>query len=246
MTIALVGYGKMGREIEAVARARQIDIAKIFTAENNSNGSGLTKESLKNVDVCVEFTTPVSVLGNIDAIAAAGKNVVVGTTGWHDKLTDIKQLVKEKKIGLLYAANFSLGINVFYHIVTAAARAFEKFDPYDVAVSEIHHKDKPDSPSGTALALGNLIIQSMKRKKEILHEPSHAKIKPEQLHISSARVGNVVGKHSVVFDSDADSIELIHNAKNRRGFALGALIAAEWLKGKKGVFTMKDVLVSEL
>jgi len=244
VTIALVGYGKMGREIEAVARARQILIAKIFTAENNANGAGLTKEALKNVDVCVEFTTPDSVLGNIDAIAAAGKNVVVGTTGWHDKLADIKQLVKEKKIGLLYAANFSLGINLFYHIVTTAAQAFDKFDTYDVVVSEIHHKDKPDSPSGTALALGNLIIQSMKRKREILHETAHVKIKPEQLHISSARVGNVVGKHSVVFDSDADSIELVHNAKDRRGFALGALIAAEWLKGKEGVFTMKDVLNS--
>jgi len=246
MNIALVGYGRMGKEIEVIARERQIHIEKIFTAENNHNGSGLTKESLKNVDVCIEFTTPRSTLSNIEAVAQAGKNLVVGTTGWHDKLQAVRQLVQEKKIGLLYAANFSLGVNVFYQIVTAAARAFDKFDAYDVAVSEIHHKDKPDSPSGTALALGNLIIQGMERKKEIFHETAHAGMKPEQLHITSARVGNVVGKHLVVFDSDADSIELVHNAKNRRGFALGALIAAEWLKGKKGVFTMNDVLSSEL
>src|SRR5712692_6212277 len=167
MNIALVGYGRMGKEIEVIARERQIHIEKIFTAENNHNGSGLTKESLKNVDVCIEFTTPRSTLSNIEAVAQAGKNLVVGTTGWHDKLQAVRQLVQEKKIGLLYAANFSLGVNVFYQIVTAAARAFDKFDAYDVAVSEIHHKDKSDSPSGTALALGNLIIQGMERKKEI-------------------------------------------------------------------------------
>lgn len=242
MNIALIGYGKMGKEIEALAPERKANVAKIFTGQNNRNGSGLTKESLKNVDVCIEFTSPMAVLDNIEAIAKAGKNVVVGTTGWYDKLPDVTNLVKEKKIGLLYSANFSLGVNLFYHIVTTAARAFDKLDAYDVSISEVHHKDKPDSPSGTALALGNLIIQHTRRKKGIFHETAHTKIRPEQLHVTSTRVGSVVGRHTVVFDSVADTIELVHNAKNRRGFALGVLIAAEWLKGKKGVYTMKDLL----
>lgn len=244
MTIALIGYGKMGREIEAVAKERKIPITKIFTAENNQSGRGITKQSLKNVDVCIEFTSPDAVLDNIEAVADAGKNIVVGTTGWYDKLPDVSNLVKKNKIGLLYAANFSLGINLFYQIVTAAARAFEKFDAYDVAISEVHHREKADSPSGTALTLGSLITQHMKRKQEILREAAHAAIKPEQIHVTSTRVGAVVGRHSVLFDSDADTIELMHTAKNRRGFALGALFAAEWLKGKKGVFTFKDVLTS--
>lgn len=244
MNIAIVGYGKMGKEIEALARERNITVTKIFTEENNPNGAGLSKDSLKNVDVCIEFTSPISVLSNIESIAEAGKNVVVGTTGWFDKLADVTSLVKESKIGLLYAPNFSLGINLFYQIVSTAAKIFDKFDIYDVAVSETHHKEKVDSPSGTALALGNLIIQSVRRKKEIFHETAHSKVKPEHLHVTSMRVGNVVGRHSVVFDSEADSIELVHTAKNRRGLALGALIAAEWLKGKKGVYTMKDVLAS--
>lgn len=244
MNIAIIGYGKMGKEIESLAKERNITIAKIFTEENNTGGSGLTSESLKNVDVCIEFTTSTSFLENIESITEARKNVVVGTTGWHDQLSDITKLVKRARIGLLYSPNFSLGINLLYHVVATTSRLFDKFDAYDVAVSEVHHKEKADSPSGTALALGNIVIQHIRRKKEILHETAHAKIKPEQLHITSTRVGNVVGRHSVIFDSDADTIEITHNAKNRRGFALGALIAAEWLKDKKGVFTMKDVLSS--
>jgi 4-hydroxy-tetrahydrodipicolinate reductase len=244
MRIAIVGYGKMGKEIEAVARERNITVEKILDSKNNPDGAGLTKESLRDVDVCLEFTSPLSVLSNIQSIAEAGKNVVVGTTGWYDKLSEVTRLIKKSKTALLYAPNFSLGVNLFYQIVHTAARIFDRFDMYDVAISETHHREKGDSPSGTALALGNIVIQSMHRKKEILHETAHSKIKPEQLHIVSTRVGSVFGQHTVVLDSDADSIELTHRAKNRRGFALGALIAAEWLRGKRGVFTMKDVITS--
>jgi 4-hydroxy-tetrahydrodipicolinate reductase len=244
MKIAIVGYGKMGKELEALAQERNITVAKIFTTENNPGGNGLTKESLNGVDVCLEFTSSFSVLDDIQAIAAAGKNVVVGTTGWYDRMREVTELIKKSKTALLYAPNFSLGINLFYQVVHSAAKIFDRFEMYDVAISETHHKEKADSPSGTALALGNTVIQNIRRKKEILHETSHSTMKPGQLHITSTRVGSVVGLHSVLFDSDADSIELIHSSKNRRGFALGALIAAEWLKGKKGVFTMKDVLTS--
>jgi 4-hydroxy-tetrahydrodipicolinate reductase len=244
MNIALIGYGRMGKEIERLAPERKITIKQIFTDENNISGIGLTAQTLKDVDVCIDFSTPTAVVDNIEAVASCGKNIVVGTTGWYDKLDEIHELVKEKKIGLLYSPNLSLGMNIFSQVLTSAAHLFDKFDQYDVAVNETHHKGKADSPSGTALNLAQIIIQHLRRKKEILHETAHKQIKREQLHVTSIRVGHIVGTHEVIFDSEADSIELIHTAKNRQGFALGALVAAEWLKGKKGVYTMKDVLSS--
>lgn len=243
MNLALIGYGRMGKEVETVARERGLKILKIFTEENNIGSLALTSEALRDVDVCIDFSTPAVVLDNIKAVAACGKNLVVGTTGWYDRLEDVKKLVREKKIGFLYSSNFSLGANLFYQIVADAARLFEKYSEYDVAISEVHHNKKADSPSGTALSLGSLILQQYRRKKELLTETSHKEIMPTQLHVTSTRVGHVTGKHSVVFDSECDSIELVHTAKNRRGFALGAVVAAEWLKGKKGFFTMKDVIL---
>lgn len=243
MNLALIGYGRMGKEVELVAKEKGIKIVSIFTEENNTGGLGLTPDSLKHVDVCIDFSTPGSVVDNIEAVADCGKNIIVGTTGWYDKLDQIRKLVKEKKIGMLYASNFSLGLNVFSQLVMDASRMFEKHSEYDVSVHEAHHSGKTDSPSGTALSLGQIILQSLKRKTEILHETSHGQIKPHQLHIASTRVGHVTGTHTVLFDSECDSIELVHRAKGRRGFALGAVVAAEWLKGRKGFFTMRDVIL---
>lgn len=244
MNIAIIGYGKMGTEVERLAAERKIAVKKVFTIENNLRAMGLTQQALKDVDVCIDFSIPAAVVENVEAVAACKKNIVVGTTGWYDQLKEVERIVKEAKIGLLYSPNFSLGMNVFYHVLTCAAHAFDKFDSYDVAVSEVHHRAKADSPSGTALTLGQIILQNIRRKKEVLHETAHKEIKPEQIHVTSMRVGTTYGTHRVIFDSDADSVELVHTAKNRRGFALGALIAAEWLKGKKGMFTMKDIITS--
>ena len=244
MNVALIGYGTMGKEIERLAADRKITVAQIFTRENNQGGIGLTKHALHAVDVCIDFSTAMAVGSNIEMVAKYGKNIVVGTTGWHNKLEEVKKLVKTRKIGLLYSSNFSLGMNIFYQVLTSAGHLFDKSNFYDVAIHEMHHKAKADSPSGTALTLGQIVLQHLHRKKELLHEISHKQIKPEQLHITSTRVGNIIGTHRVIFDSEADSIELVHTAKNRSGFAFGALLAAEWLKGKKGVYTMKDVLTS--
>ncbi len=244
MNIALVGYGKMGKEVERIATERKIPIKKIFTIENNLSAMGISSQTLNGVDVCIDFSIPTAVLENVEAIAGCGKNIVLGTTGWYDKLESVRKIVKERKIGLLYSSNFSIGMNLFQQILTTAAHYFDKFDQYDVAIHETHHRTKVDCPSGTALALGQIVLQQMRRKKEMLHETCHKPIRPEQLHITSQRTGCVVGCHQVLFDSDADSIQLIHTAKNRAGFALGALVVAEWLKGKKGMFTMKDVLSS--
>lgn len=244
MKIAIIGYGKMGKEIEQVAKEKGIEVGMIINEEDNYNGSAITKKNLKNIDVCLEFTNPNSAISNIEAAVKAEKNIVVGTTGWYGKLDDIKKIVKKGNIGLLYSPNFSLGINIFYRILNTASNIFNNFDEYDILVSEIHHRNKLDSPSGTALAIAQIILQNIRRKKEIFHETVHGSIKPHQLHVTSARAGTFVGKHSVTFDSDADFIEITHTAKNRRGFALGALLAAEWLKGRKGIFTMKDVISS--
>lgn len=244
MNIALLGYGKMGKEIERIAMKKKIAVKQIFTIENNMRAMGITKQSLKDVDVCIDFSTPTAVIENIKAVAEFGKSIVVGTTGWYDKLTEMEKIVKDKKIGFLYSPNFSLGMNIFYQVLSSTAHVFEKFDCYDVAIHEMHHRGKADSPSGTALTLGQIILQHIRRKKTMIHETVHKEIKPEQLHISSTRIGNVVGTHMVLFESEADSVELTHTAKNRSGFALGALIAAEWLRGKKGIYTMKDVITS--
>lgn len=244
MNIALIGHGKMGKEIEKVAAERRATIKHVFDSKNNQNGIGLTKESLKDVDVCLDFSNPRVTLEIVEAVAEAGKNIVIGTTGWYDKLKEIEKAVKSHKIGLLYSPNFSLGINIFYQVVTASAHYINKFNVYDVAIHEIHHRGKADSPSGTALALGQIILQHVHNKKEILHDTAHKQIQSEQIHVTSTRIGNVVGTHQVLFDSEADCIELTHRAKNRSSFAYGVLIAAEWLRGKKGFFTMKDVLTS--
>jgi 4-hydroxy-tetrahydrodipicolinate reductase len=244
MNIAIIGYGKMAQEVEKVAIEKNIKVTKIFTEEENYNGLAITKQSLKNIDVCIDFTTPAAVWQNIEAVVNCEKNIVIGTTGWYDKLEDVKKLVNKKNVGLLYCPNFSLGVNLLYQIINTASHMFNKFDDYDVMLSEIHHKNKADSPSGTALMLGQLIIQNVKRKKELLMETAKTKIKPEQLQITSSRVGSIVGNHTVLFDSDADTIEITHTAKNRRGFAFGSLLAAQWIIGKKGIFTMKDVMAT--
>lgn len=242
MNIALIGHGRMGKEVERLAKEKGLSVARVFDIHNNAGSLGITRETLKGVDVCIEFSAPGAVISNIEAVAECGKNIVVGTTGWYDRLDHVKKTVKEAKIGLLYASNFSLGVNLFIHLVSHAAHLFDRYHDYDVAVSEMHHTGKIDSPSGTALSVAAAILQSMKRKSEILAETSHGQIKPHQLHVTSTRLGHVTGKHAVTFDSDADVIELVHTAKNRAGFALGAVVAAEWLKGKKGVYTMRDMI----
>jgi 4-hydroxy-tetrahydrodipicolinate reductase len=242
MIIALIGYGTMGREVETAAREREITVGPIFSEEENPGGAALTRESLRGVDVCIDFTSAASVPGNVRAAAAAGCNIVVGTTGWYDRLTEIRSIVEAKGIGFLYASNFSLGVNLFFRIASDAARLIGRYPGYDVAIQETHHRRKADSPSGTALTLGSLVLQAFPAKSEILPETSHGAPAPERLHVTSTRVGSVPGMHTVLFDSEADTIELKHTARSRRGFALGALIAAEWLKGKHGFFTMQDVI----
>ena len=234
MKIALIGFGKMGREIDSIAREQGETIAQVFEL-----GSEVRVDALREVDVCIDFSMPEAVLSNIKAAVEAKRDIVIGTTGWYQHLPELRTVVKDS--GLLYSANFSLGMNYFFRIIRRAAELMNGTAEYDPYVHEIHHRQKLDSPSGTALKLGQILLESLDRKKEILSKPPEGKIGSEMLHISSTRAGVVAGTHTVGFDSDADFIELTHVAKTRRGFALGALTAARWLRGHKGIFTMDDV-----
>jgi len=234
MKIALIGFGKMGHEIDSAAREQGESITRVFEWDRT-----VTPEALADVDICIEFSTPDAVVQNIRAAIEARRDIVVGTTGWYQHLPEIKAVVKES--GLLYSANFSLGMNIFFRIVRQAAVLMNRSADYDPYIHEIHHRQKADSPSGTALTLARILTENIDRKKETLARPSDGKINPDMLHVTSTRAGFFPGTHTVGFDSESDSIELRHTAKSRRGFALGALAAARWLRGRKGVYTMDDV-----
>ena len=234
MRIALIGYGKMGHEIEAAAVEAGETIAATFDI-----GNPVDAASLSDVDVCIEFSTPQTVLQNIRVAVAARKDIVVGTTGWYDRLPEIAPLVKDS--ALLYSPNFSIGVNMMFRLAAAAAEMMNNVSAYDPFIHEWHHRQKADSPSGTALRLAEILVSRMERKKKIETARVDGKIDPAALHVSSTRVGTMPGTHIVGFESDADSLEIKHVAKSRRGFALGAVRAAQWLKGKKGVYTMDDV-----
>jgi len=237
MNIILIGYGKMGKEIDRLATERGYHVVGRLTS------SSTFKESeVQHSDVAIHFAKPESVLPHVQRWATSGKNIVVGTTGWHSDLEKVKTIVAQTKIGLVYASNFSVGVNIFFRLLKETARLINNFAEYDVYVHEAHHKDKVDSPSGTALTAATILLEQIQRKKTILSDPPQGKIKPDQLQITSTRAGAIVGTHTITFDSLADSIELKHTAKNRTGFALGALLAAEWIRDKHGLFTMEDVL----
>jgi len=234
MKIALIGFGKMGHEIESIAREQGDTISAVYDSRHPVDAAALA-----SADMCIDFSTPQAALANIHAAVEAKRDIVVGTTGWHQHLPELKNLVNDS--GLLYSANFSLGMNYFFRVVRHTAQLLNRTPEYDPYISEIHHRQKVDSPSGTALRLGEILLDSIDRKKGILAKPAEGRIAPEMLHITSTRAGVVAGTHSVGFDSEADFIELKHVAKTRRGFALGALAAARWLRGRKGIFTMDDV-----
>ena len=224
----------MGHEIETAAREQGETIAGTFDI-----GNPVDVASLADVDVCIEFSTPQTVLQNIRVAIEARRDIVVGTTGWYDHLPEIRASVRDS--GLLYSPNFSIGVNIVFRLVRNAAKLMNKATEYDLYIHETHHRQKVDSPSGTALKLGEILLSEIDRKKRLETHALERRIEPEELHVSSTRVGTFAGTHTVGFESEADLIEITHTAKSRRGFALGAVRAAQWLKGRKGVFTMDDV-----
>jgi 4-hydroxy-tetrahydrodipicolinate reductase len=234
MNIALIGYGKMGREVEAAAKAQGETVVRTFDI-----GNPVDVASLADVDLCIEFSTPQTAVANIRVALEAGKDIVVGTTGWYARLPEIRPLVTRS--GLLYSPNFSIGVNIVFRLAKAAAALIDNAAQYDAYIHELHHNQKADSPSGTALRLAEILLAGIGRKTRIEGNAVQGRIDPAALHVSSTRVGTLAGTHTIGFDSEADLIEITHTAKTRKGFALGAVRAAQWLRGRKGVFTMDDV-----
>ena len=242
MNIAIIGYGRMGHEIEKIAKAKDLAVTTIDPSEDNANFKEINEESMKDVGVCIDFTHPDSVVENIEKISKFGKNIVVGTTGWYDKLEDVKKIIEQTGTGLIWSGNFSIGVNIYFKIIENAAKIMDKFDDYDAFVHEFHHNEKADSPSGTAVMIGEILTGNIERKKRVVTEELKRKIAADELHISSTRGGSIPGTHIVGFDSAADTIELKHTARNRRGFALGAIMATQWIQGKKGFYDINDMM----
>ena len=224
----------MGHEVERAARTAGDHIVSIFDIEPLPSAEGL-----RGAEVCIEFSTPEAVLNHMRLAAETGIDIVVGTTGWYEHLDEVRDWFTDS--AMLYAQNFSIGVNVFYRILRRAAELMEPLSQYDVCVDERHHTGKLDSPSGTAMRISDILLGELTRKTRILAGSPAGPIAADQLQIVSVRSGHMPGSHRVDFDSEADSIELLHVAKNRSGFAVGALEAARWVRGRKGVFTMDDV-----
>ncbi|MFH1375986.1 MAG: 4-hydroxy-tetrahydrodipicolinate reductase [Patescibacteria group bacterium] len=240
MRIAIVGYGKMGQAVKATAAAAGHEVVAVVDPEaSEATAKEISAGNLNRAEVAIDFTHPDTVLDNIQKLAETKVQIVVGTTGWYDSLPEVEKIVKDAGIGLLYAGNFSIGVNAFYGLVAEAARKLTGKE-FDVSIHETHHTAKVDAPSGTARELANIVIENFPEKKEISTDDTEQP-SPEALRISSSREGKVVGIHEVTFDGASDTITLTHSGKNRDGYAQGAVLAAEFLQGKKGVFTAKDL-----
>ncbi len=244
MKIALLGYGKMGKIIEKIAIDRQHEIVLKIDQDNTHE---LTAENLQKADVAIEFSTPHTALANITHCLNAGVPVVVGTTGWHESLPAIKQRCEQEGLAFIYGTNFSVGVNIFFHLNKQLAKIMNGYGYYDVQVEEIHHTQKLDSPSGTAITIAEGIIDNLDAKKQWVNVLTAEGLeatdtaKADEVLIESYRIDSVPGTHTVIYDSEIDSIEFKHTAHNRNGFALGAVMAAEWIQNKEGFYSVEDM-----
>ena len=229
----------MGLIIERIAKERGHDVVTIDPI-SKADYKEINSDSLNGVDVAIDFTTPSVALDNARACSTLGKNIVMGTTGWYDKIDGMKEIVKD--VGFIWSGNFSIGVNIFFKIVEEAAKIVNKIPEYDISVFEAHHNMKKDSPSGTAKMIADKIIENVNRKDTIITDKFDRAPKENELHVTSMRCGKIPGTHNVTFDSEADTIQLIHQARSREGFALGAVLAAEFLEGKKGFFDINDLM----
>ena len=229
LKISIIGNGRMGREIESLAPKRKIEVVSVIdpyidTLAHSYKYKAISRQSIKDAEVCIDFTTPDSVIGNIKRVASLKRNIVVGTTGWDEHLDEVREIVNSSGIGLIYSPNFSPGANLYLKIMEIALRILGNNPDYDIFGQEMHHREKSDIPSGTAKTLEKMVKD----------------ITGKEIRFSSTRAGHITGTHRVGFDSESDLIEITHTAKNRRGFALGALIAAEYIRGKKGLYNQRD------
>jgi 4-hydroxy-tetrahydrodipicolinate reductase len=240
MKIALVGTGQMGGAVEAVALEQGHEIEARFHSQRPFHAA--EPSTVAAADVAIDFSLPSLALAHIRQYCAWGLPAVVGTTGWYDDLDTIESLVGEHGASLLYAPNFSLGVAVMRRALEGVLPLLDRLDDYDPFVREMHHTHKVDSPSGTATMLAGLVVEGLERKEHVETETQHDRIDPAAVHVTSTRAGTIYGEHTVGFDGPYDRMSVTHRAKNRRGFAAGALRAARWLEGRQGLFTLNDML----
>ncbi|MBN9399431.1 MAG: 4-hydroxy-tetrahydrodipicolinate reductase ['Candidatus Kapabacteria' thiocyanatum] len=236
--IALVGHGAMGREIERLAPQTPCAITRIYDEARPFDAATVNDD----IDVVIDFTQPDAVLATVETAARHGIDVVIGTTGWMQHMDRVKGICDRHGVGLIHGSNFSVGVQLFFRLVRAASILVQDVTEYDVMIHEWHHRRKKDSPSGTALTMAGIVLDELDRKTRIVTDAiNDTPIAADMLHVSSTRGGEIVGRHVLTLDSAADRIELTHDARNRSGFALGALLAAEWIHGKTGVYDFTDV-----
>ncbi len=236
--LALIGYGQMGKLIDKLAVSYDCDV---IVRVDPKLDTFLSSTILSSVDVCIDFSLPDTVLDNIKIYIENKKNCVIGATGWQDNLTHVEDLVTSSGIGMVYADNFSLGMNLYYKIIDYTTKLMNKIKEYDVFGYELHHNLKVDSPSGTAKKISDIVIANLKNKSEAQFDRLNRKIKPGEFHFASIRGGKIPGTHHLGFDSQADTIELSHIARNRDGFAIGALLAAKMIKNRQGFYNFGDI-----
>lgn len=220
MKIALLGYGKMGRMVEAAASRNGIEVACVIDPVAGSRGR------FEDCDVCIDFSEPAAVMANVEMAAAAGLAMVVGTTGWYDRIEEVRRVVDEKRIGLVYGSNFSVGVNLMFKIARYSARLFSRFASHEPFITEAHHQFKKDAPSGTAIFLKREVEAEYKR----------------DVPTASLRAGFIPGTHTLGYDSEADALTITHTARSRAGFADGAVIAAQWINGRSGFYEFSEII----
>ena len=242
MRVLIVGYGAMGHMIEDILLRRGHEIAGRVDPAGTGDAEEVTSGLLQKSEGVIEFSLAEGLMGNIQKYAQAKVPAVIGTTGWENKRRDAEKVILQNGSTLLWGNNFSVGANLFFNIVSRAAALINGIEEYDIMLNEYHHKRKKDSPSGTALTVAEKIIANLDRKTEIQTETLDRAIKENELHVGSVRGGWIPGIHTVTLDSEADSIEITHSARNRAGFALGAVRAMEWLEGRSGFFSVDDFI----
>jgi 4-hydroxy-tetrahydrodipicolinate reductase len=246
MNIAIVGYGKMGREIETIACQRGHTIIAKYSSDSPLPPASSNFYKLLKVDCCIDFSIASSVRSNVETCSIVGIPIVEGTTGWHEQKDEILELVNTANGTIVYGNNFSVGAQMFFGIVSRAAELMDAFNEYDVAIHETHHTKKKDSPSGTALVLTQILLSHLQRKNAVKNQTDPSVIKSNEIGVTSTRIGNVPGTHSVLFHAPADEIELVHRAHNRSGFAVGAVLAAELTKQFSGIRSFEELIKETL
>lgn len=242
MDVLLMGYGRMGREVEQILNSRGHRIVARIDPGGSGDMTVPDEESLREADTAIEFALPEGIVANAELYSRYGLKAVVGTTGWEHRKKEVLGQFREGDAAYLYGSNFSIGAHLFFRLTAYAARMIDRVEDYDIMLTEYHHSLKKDAPSGTALTAAAGILENLERKKEILPGNPPGAIKPEQLHVASVRGGHIPGIHTVTMDSPADTLEITHNARSRSGFALGSVMAAEWLADRSGIFTVEEFI----